>query len=241
MFGTSPQARIERGIARALAGFSAKFPSNVPGINFSAHVAGYIRGDVTNVVDMDDLILASRLAIRGAASELCQECDPSDISAAQDFCNRELRFPRPIGGHNLCCGAEVSLYLAKDDEAALRVFESALREQALRDEIENQRIAAMHKIFADPGSLLTWWLDRRAQDSKVLPKPEDLKAIAALFTAFPSDVSGRMDRQLLDLLRSFVSSFPELHQKRMLITLMAAAFRRAGQGYLAEQAERLAQ
>lgn len=241
MFGTPPFGGAKRGIMRALSGFSAKFPSRISGIDFSATVVGYVQGDVTRVDDLDDLILATRLTIRSAASELCQECDPSDVSAAEDFCNRELRMPRPIGGHALNCGAKVSLYLASDDEAALIGLQSARREQAVRNDVEARRIAAIRKVFSDPGSLLAWWLEQRPQDAKALPKSEDFKSVAALFAAFPDERGGRTEGQLLDLLRAFVSGFPELHQKRMLVTLMAGAFRRAGQDHLAEQAERLMQ
>jgi hypothetical protein len=227
-------------LTERIRGFIATLPSNHPGIFFTATITG-IASEATNFPhDPEPLATAIRLTLREAAKDVTCRTSPADLAEATDMCNQRLAAPLPVPQYSeVHVTATVKLSLSAENQKALNEFLAAQRSQGIRDLLQQQHASAIRDYFTDPALMLAWWLDRAAGTLENLPKAEHLQAIADTFKKYPKVAEYPIEYQILDLARTFVAEFPEVHQRRALLELLGNGFQRAGLDGLARQAESL--
>jgi hypothetical protein len=104
---------------------------------------------------------------------------------------------------------------------------AAHRRQTIDDALRRQRMHALATDLSDPAAALTWWLDQKGADWNTLPTAETLDRVAGLISQYRHTRDQPLEYQLLEMLRSFLSSFPDDPQKQLLIAMMARGMRAA--------------
>ncbi|WP_146615551.1 hypothetical protein [Nonomuraea aridisoli] len=188
-----------------------------------------------------------RSLLRHAAADVTQRCDPADLAAAHDACTLHLQNERTLPEYpDVFVSGSITLGLSTEDREAVRQLLARRRAQGIDDTVEVQRARHLRHILSDPSIAVPWWLDPQRKALNVTPSPDQLKTVLASLAEATSTIRSLtpltdvpVEDQLLELLRSFVSSFPHEHQKRMLMTLMALGFEKAGRPNMAASVEQL--
>ncbi|MER7395930.1 hypothetical protein ABT381_10480 [Streptomyces sp. NPDC000151] len=167
---------------------------------------------------------AARTALRTAAEDVSKTCDPADLATAYDrvanHLNRERTLPTepPV-----VFRAELTLDLLSDDREAVAALLAAQRKQATADILRQQKAKAVAAELADPAALLVRWVERDDADwSKIPSLTGEVKTLAEVFAQYRPEHERTVEYQAVEVLREFLSSFPDHAQKRMLYTLLAA-------------------
>lgn len=105
---------------------------------------------------------------------------------------------------------------------------AAQRRQTVADSLRRQETDATAAELADPAALLVRWvegghIDWTAADT-VIP---EVSRIADAFARPRREHERSVEFEALAVLREFLTSFPEISQKRMLYTLLAAGMNSA--------------
>ncbi|MER6574527.1 hypothetical protein [Nonomuraea sp. NPDC001023] len=142
--------------------------------------------------------------------------------------------------------ASISLGLSAEDGDAVRQLLARRRAQGIDDTVEAQRAEHLRRILSDPATAVPWWLDPQTKALSATLSADQLMNVLSSLTEVTSAIRKLVpltdvpvEYQLLELLRGFVSSFPQDHQKRMLMTLMALGFDKAGRPNMAASIEHL--
>ncbi|MET8336963.1 hypothetical protein [Streptosporangium canum] len=187
-----------------------------------------------------------RSLLRRAAADVSQHCDPTDLAAAHDACTLHLQAKRPLPEHqDVLMSGSITLAFSTDNETAVRQLINRQRAQGIDAAVETQRAEHLRRILSDPATAVPWWLGSQTKPLTA-PSVDQLKnAVTSLaevskaFRQLAPPIDSATESNLLELLRIFVSSFPQEHQKRMLMTLMALGFDKAGRPHLATSVEQL--
>lgn len=233
-------SRVSRILNRRIKGITANLPSSYPGIFFSVRIEGKTLGPVADVMEPAVLATTIRLTLREAPKDVTCRADPCDLAEVTDMCNQRLAKALPIPSHpHITATATISLNLSNDNRKALNEVTAARRKQGALDIPILERAAAIRKHFTDPAFALSWWLSNTREATNNIPSTADLQTISERLAKYPEITDISIEYQLLDLLRAFISEFPEQHQKQALLTLVSSGFQRAGADELAKQAQSL--
>ncbi|MDX3108780.1 hypothetical protein [Nonomuraea angiospora] len=188
-----------------------------------------------------------RSLLRHAAADVTRRCDPADLAAAYDSCTLHLQNGRTLPEHpDVFVSGSITLGLSAEDREAVRQLLARRRARGIDDTVEAQRAEHLRRILSDPATAVPWWLDPQTKALNAAPSADQLKTVLTSLAEATSTIHKLtplpdvpVEYQLLELLRSFVTSFPQDHQKRMLMTLMALGFDKAGRPNMAASIEQL--
>ncbi|MGW2515386.1 hypothetical protein ACWC0A_39725 [Streptomyces scopuliridis] len=169
-----------------------------------------------------------RTVLREAAVEFSRTCDPADVASARDACTSHLGRRRQLPtSPPVEFEATVLLELAPDDQTAVDALLAAQRKQTVADVLRRQQTEALAKELIDPAAILVRWIEQNPTDWAKPPSPENIKPVADAFARYRPEHEQAVEYEALELLRDFLSTFPDLPQKQMLYTVLTAGMRHA--------------
>lgn len=232
--------RSNAALVLGLTNFPACLPSKRTGIYFSADITATVTADLPETYDAEALSDAIRLELRGAAADAAKGCDPIDLPAARDTCARHLRTPRrlPIEPKTEF-QARITLSLSPDDHAAVEELLADGRRQSIEQAHLHRRIRSFATELAQPAQFLAWWLSQPGALDRTVPADLQISAFTNMLKTYPHHHDEPTEYQVLELLRTFVASFPEASQKHLLLSVMAGSMRTAQRPHLADLVEEL--
>ncbi|MEV6006607.1 hypothetical protein AB0M29_07360 [Streptomyces sp. NPDC051976] len=233
--------RTRRRLRRGLTRFDARLRSSCPGIGFTARITASVLTDPPYAETDKEIVHAVRTVLRTAAEDVSKSCDPADLATARDRIEHHLRQQRTLPAQaTFTFRAELTLELLPDDQAAVGALLAAQRSQAMTDILRQQKVEAAAAELADPAALLLRWVEREdAQWSKLPSLAEDARALAAVFAQHRPEHERTIEYQAIEVVREFLTSFPDHAQKRMLYTLLAAGMEGAQRPHHAAKAQAL--
>ncbi|MFI1769727.1 hypothetical protein ACH41H_48200 [Streptomyces sp. NPDC020800] len=182
-----------------------------------------------------------RAVLRTAADDVSRTCDPADIATARDVIGSHLRRRRSLPTQPpVEFQAQLSLDLLPDDKAAVDTLLSAQRQQAANDALRRQKADAVAAELADPAAVLVRWATRDGADwSKLSTAVDEATGIANVFARHRPEREQAIEHEMLEVLREFLSSFPDASQKLMLYAVLAAGMDGAQRPHHAAKARAL--
>ncbi|WP_328912739.1 MULTISPECIES: hypothetical protein [unclassified Streptomyces] len=221
--------------------FEARLPSTCPGIAFTARITATVLTGPPYPGTDDEIVGAVRGVLRKAAADVSATCHPADLASARDGVGQHLRRPRALPTEPpVDFRAEVTLDLLLDDRAAVDALLAAQREQAMADILRRQNADAVAAELANPDALLVRWVERENADWSTFSVAfGQAEQIAQRFAQYRPEHQRTIEHEALEILREFLSSFPDPAQKRMLYTLFAAGMDGAKRPQHAEKAHAL--
>ncbi|WP_327156377.1 hypothetical protein [Streptomyces tubercidicus] len=215
--------RTRRTLRRGLTRFEVRLKSACPGIGFTAWITATVTSEPPYADTEEEIVHAIRIALRQAAADASQTCDPADLPSARDVCGQHLRRPRTLPTDPpVNFRADLTLDLLPDDRAAVGALLAAQRQQAVNDILRRQKTEALASELAEPAAVLVRWIEQEQAAWTKPPNDDAVKTVASAFAAYRPERERTIDHEALEVLREFLSSFPDPAQKRMLYTLMAA-------------------
>ena len=216
--------RARKAVRRGLTRFEARLRSSCPGIGFTARITASVLSEPPYPGPVEEIAGAVRTTLRDAAGEVSRKCDPADLASARDACGQHLARLRQLPTDPpIEFTAELTLDLLPDDRAAVATLLDAQRQQALTDILRRQKTDALADELAVPAALLVRWIERDNADWSQLPALADkVNAVAELFALHRPEDERTVEHEAVEVLREFLTSFPDHTQKRMLYTLLAA-------------------
>ncbi|MFH9075651.1 hypothetical protein [Streptomyces alboflavus] len=220
--------------------FDVRLPSSRPGIAFTARITATVLTRPPYPDTPEEVAGLIRAALREAAYDIAGQCDPLDLVSASDICTRHLSRSRSLATKPpVEFRADLRLALSYDDRAAIATLLDAQRRQAVADALRQQMTQALAEELADPAAVLARWFERGGTDWNELPDTARVQDIAEIFAGYRPTHEQGTEHQVLELLREFLSSFPEPAQKRMLYAYLAAGMRGADRPQHAAKAQAL--
>ncbi|MEU9859109.1 hypothetical protein [Streptomyces sp. NPDC047974] len=181
-----------------------------------------------------------RTALREMATEFTLACDPVDLPSARDACAQHLgRLRRLPTNPPVEYRAEITLDLAADDQAAVSQLLAAQRRQTVADALRRQQTDALASELTEPAALLARWIEQGHTDWAGRPSTNTLEELAKTFARYRPEHERSVDHEALEVVREFLSSFPNLPEKQMLYTILASGMRHAGRPDHAAKTESL--
>ncbi|MFJ4870528.1 hypothetical protein [Streptomyces sp. NPDC088757] len=220
--------RARRALRRDLRRFDVRLPSRHAGIAFTARITATVLTEPPYHEPPEVIAARIRKVLRAAAAEFSRTCDPADLASAHDACaahlGRRRRLPTspPVEFE-----AVITLELAPDDRTAVNVLLAAQRKQAVADVLRRQRTEALAKELTDPAAVLVRWIEQNPADWAKPPSGEAVQSLADTFTRYRPEHEQAVEYEALELLRDFLSTFPDPPQKQMLYTVLASGMRHA--------------
>lgn len=235
------QRRTRKRVRRGLRRFDARLPSSCPGIGFNVKITATVITPPPYAAADQEIVRAIRQALRAAAREMSLVCAPEDLAAARDRIEEHLQRQRALPTEPpVAYQATLALDLLPEDQAGVANLLAVQRRQALSDVVSRQQTQACAAQLAEPAALLVRWLDRDGIEwSKVDAVVEAAERAAGVFAQYRPDEERDIEYQALEVLREFLSSFPDHAQKRMLYTLLAAGMDGAQRPHHAAKAQAL--
>ncbi|MFG3247816.1 hypothetical protein [Streptomyces sp. NPDC048187] len=230
-----------RAVRRGLTRFEVRLRSACPGIGFTARITATVLTEPPYPGTDEEIAAAVRNVLRRAAADVSASCDPADIASAQDVVGQHLRHRRSLPTDPpVDFRAKVTLELLPDDQAAVGSLLAAQRRQAVTDILRRQTSEAVAAELAQPAALLARWVERDDADwSQISTVVGDVAKVAEVFAEYRPEHERTIEHQALEVLREFLSSFPDPSQKRMLYTLLAAGMENAQRPHHAVKAQTL--
>ncbi|MEU9324091.1 hypothetical protein AB0D91_09785 [Streptomyces canus] len=216
--------RARKAVRRGLTRFEVRLRSSAPGIGFTARITASMLTEPPYPGPVEEIAGAVRTTLRDAAGEVSQRCDPADLASARDACGQHLARVRQLPTDSpVEFTAELTLDLLPDDRAAVAALLAAQRQQAVTDILRRQKTDALAAELADPAALLVRWIERDDADWSQLPAFADkVNVVAERFAQHRPEDERTIEHEAVEVLREFLTSFPDQTQKRMLYTLLAA-------------------
>ncbi|MGW7353630.1 hypothetical protein [Streptomyces sp. NPDC054784] len=233
--------RERRAVRRGLSRFEVRLRSSCPGIGFTARITATVHTEPPYPGSAEEITGAVRSTLRKAAGEVAKGCDPVDLAAARDVCSQHLaRLRRLPTDPPVTFTAELALDLLADDRAAVAELLTAQRQQAVADVLRRQRTDALAVELADPAALWVRWIERGDVDlSQLKTHADDVRSVAELFARRRPEGERTVEHEAVEVLREFLTSFPDHSQKQMLYTLLAAGMDSAQRPHHAAKARAL--
>ncbi|WP_147483994.1 hypothetical protein [Streptomyces albidoflavus] len=220
--------RARRALRRRTGRFDVRLATRHGGIAFTARITPHLDGGPPFPA-LDDAAWQIREQLRSAAMDFAAECDPTDLAHARAAFSHLLGMPRrlhttpPLAFH-----ATGSLRLLDDDARAVRDLLAAQRAQAVEEALSLQKVHALTQQMAEPAAVLARWLEHQNGLPAAPPGEEEVQEIADAFARYRPHGERAVEHRALDLLRDFLSSFPDQPQKQMLYTVLAQGMHHAG-------------
>lgn len=229
--------RVRRGLTR----FDARLSSSCPGIGFTCRITAHVLTEPPFPDTDAGIVSAIRTALRTTAAEVSATCDPADTAMAHDKIEEHLRQERRLPTDPpVIYRAELTLDLLPDDQSAVGALLSAQRKQATADILRQQKTRAIAIELSEPAALLVRRLEREDADwSKIPSLVGEVTKAAEVFAQYRPEHERTVEHQALEVLREFLTSFPDYAQKRMLYTLLAAGMNSAQRPHHAAKAKAL--
>jgi hypothetical protein len=215
--------RTRRAIRRGLSRFEFRLRSACPGIGFTAQATATVLTEPPYSDTDSEIVSTVRQVLRKAAADVSLTCDPTDLATARDAVGQHLNRPRTLPTEPpVEFRAKIRLELLPDDQAAVAALLAAQRRQAMADTLRRQKAEAIAAELADPAALLVRWIEQDPDWSKLSAVADDAGKAADIFARYRRERERTIEHDALEILREFLSSFPEPAQKQMLYTLLAA-------------------
>ncbi|MFL1901131.1 hypothetical protein ACJWDR_18740 [Streptomyces tauricus] len=216
--------RARNTVRRNLTRFDVRLRSSCPGIGFAARITATVLTEPPYPGTAEEIARSVRTALRRAAGEVSTDCDPADLASARDVLGQHLARQHQLPTEPpVEFVAEVTLDLLPDDRAAVATLLAAQRQQAVADILRRQKTDALAAELADPAALLVRWVEREGVDwSKLSGLADDVTSLAEVFALHRPEDERSVEHGAVEVLREFLTSFPDHAQKRMLYTLLAA-------------------
>ncbi|MDX3486614.1 hypothetical protein [Streptomyces sp. ID05-18] len=217
-----------KALRRDLRRFDARLPSRHPGIAFTARITARVMTEPPFPAPAEEIATQIRKVLREAAADISRACDPADLASARDACahhlgrRRRLEISPPVEFE-----ASLALELEPVDQEAVASLLAAQRRQTVADVLRLQRTEALARELADPAAVLVRWAEQDQVDWTKRPSFTDVQAISDAFAQYRPEHEQAVEYEALELLRDFLSSFPDLPQKQMLYTVLASGMRHA--------------
>ncbi len=226
--------RVRNGLSR----FDARLPSSCPGIGFSAKITATVITPPPYPEVDGEIVRAIRQALRAAAREMSLVCGPEDLAAARDRIDNHLHRQRALPTEPVVTyQATLTLDLLPEDRAGVADLLAAQRGQALNDVVSRQKTQARAAQLAEPAALLVHWLDCGDVDwSKAEALVGAARTAAEVFAQYRPEQERVIEYQLVEIVREFLSTFPDHTQKLMLYTTLAAGMDKAQRPHHAAKA-----
>ncbi|MGA5008006.1 hypothetical protein ACPCDX_23810 [Streptomyces koyangensis] len=209
------------------------------GIAFTARITPLLDSDPP-YPDLEDAAWQIRKRLRAAALDFAAECDPADLDHAKaafaHLMNQRRSLPTTPP---LTFRARGTLKLLADDAKAVHALLTAQRAQAVQEALRLQEVHALAQHMADPAAVLTRWLEDQQGLPDTLPGEKEVQNITDAFARCRPHGERAVEHHALDLIRDFLSSFPDQPQKHMLYTILAQGMRHAGRPHHAATAAAL--
>lgn len=225
MASTRWARRRERdAVRRGLSRFEVRLRSACPGIGFNARITATVLTEPPYPGPVEEIAGAVRTTLRDAVGKVSKKCDPADLASALDACGQHLAQLRRLPTDPpIEFTAKLTLDLLPDDRAAVAALLAAQRRQSVTDVLRRQKTEALAVELADPGALLVRWIERDNADWSQLPTFADkVNTIAEMFAQHRPEDERTVEHEAVEVLREFLTSFPDHSQKQMLYTLLAA-------------------
>lgn len=217
-----------KALRRDLRLFDARLPSTYPGIAFTARITARVVTEPPFPMQAEEIATQIRKVLREAAADISRACDPADLVSARDACAQHLRRRRRLEiNPPVEYEATVTLELAPADQEAVSSLLAAQRRQTVADVLRNQRTEALARELADPAAVLVRWSEQDQADWAKPPSITAIREVAEAFAQYRPEHEQAVEYEALELLRDFLNSFPDLPQKQMLFTVLAAGMRHA--------------
>lgn len=232
--------RSRRALRRGLNRFEVRLRSNCPGIGFTARIRATVITEPPYPGTDEEIVVSVRTTLRQAAADVSETCDPTDLDTARDVCRQHLGRLRflptdpPVEFQ-----AKLTLDLSPADRAAMEALLAAQRRQTVTDVLRRQKTEALAAELADPAAVMVRWMEQEGTDWTKPPNADTVTEIAEAFGRYHTDRERTIEHEALEVLRDFLSSFPDPAQKRMLYTLLAAGMHGAQRPQHAAKAEAL--
>lgn len=235
-------------LQKGITNFDARLPSSCAGIAFHSRIIGQLHGPLDHpAATPTQSAAAIRILLRSTAADISRRHDPTDLDAARDACALHLHQPRPIPAYpDVLVTATLDLTLGSTDREATQLLMAERQQQAVEAAVQRQRHQVLRDMLSDPTLAVLWWLDTHADALTGFSKPDQLRdlltrlrEISEHLRQLPPSTDTPLEQQLLELLRTFVSSFTEDHQKLMLMSIMALGFSQTGHPHLVASIEHL--
>ncbi|MDO0930784.1 hypothetical protein QQY66_03485 [Streptomyces sp. DG2A-72] len=216
--------RARSAVRRDLTRFEVRLRSSCPGIGFTARITATVLTEPPYPGTTEEIARAVRTALRRAAGEVSTDCDPADLASARDVLGQHLARQRQLPTDPpVEFTAELTLDLLPDDRTAVATLLAAQRQQAVTDMVRRQKTDALAAELADPAALLVRWVEREGVDwSKLSDLADNVTRVAEVFAQHRPEDERTVEHGAVEVLREFLTSFPEHAQKRMLYALLAA-------------------
>ncbi|MBB4924594.1 hypothetical protein [Kitasatospora kifunensis] len=220
--------------------FAAVLPSRHSGIRFAATITAASYPEHLPPHDGAALARLVRTTLRAVAADISRRRDPVDLPGAQDECAYHLARSHDLPGHpGTGVKGAIRLTLDEGNQAAVKAVLEAQRQQTIRDVVFEQETRTRAGVLSDPALLLASRSVADGTPSAVLPDQTAVERQALLFKALRTD-DDPLEYQVLGVVRSFLSSFEENHQKLMLVTALASGMRKLDGDEHADALEALA-
>ncbi|WP_139140738.1 hypothetical protein [Streptomyces abyssalis] len=115
----------------------------------------------------------------------------------------------------------------------------AQRRQTVVDTVRRQRGEAIARELSVPAGLLVRWSEQEQPNWSDLPDLTEIAKTAQAFAEYRPEHERTLEFEALEVLRDFLSSFPDKPQKEMLYTILAQGMRHAQRPAHAARVEKL--
>ncbi|WP_407838748.1 hypothetical protein ACE1OC_24000 [Streptomyces sp. DSM 116496] len=230
-----------KGLNSELAHIEARLASRHEGIGFHVVITATVISDPPADMDAVQAIAGIRDTLRHAAADVLRVRDAFDLATVQDVCAAELGRERSLAAvPRLLFTAKATVGLLAEDRAAVSALLGAQRQQTIADELRRQRAEALAVRLSQPATLLAHWLEEKDSDWTNAPRPEDTAKMAQRLAEHRPVEHLGVEYALVDVVRQFLSTFPEPSQKVMIHAILAGGMRALDRHDHADRVEALA-
>ncbi|MFC4329643.1 hypothetical protein ACFPC0_17930 [Streptomyces andamanensis] len=224
-----------------LAHIEARLASKHEGIAFHVVITATVNSDPPDGMDAAQAIADIRDVLRHAAADALRVRDAFDLATVQDVCAAELGRERSLAAvPRLLFTAKAYVGLLADDRAAVSALLEAQRKQTIADELRRQRTEALAVHLSQPATLLAHWLEEKDSDWTKVPTVTVTEELAQRLAEHRPVEHLGAEYALVDVVRQFLSTFPEPSQKMMIHSILAGGMRALGRHDHADRVEALA-
>ncbi|MFJ1792476.1 hypothetical protein [Kitasatospora griseola] len=109
----------------------------------------------------------------------------------------------------------------------------------MADVLRRRQVEALAAELADPTALLVRWFEQNNADWAKPPSDETVNTLAARFAQYRPTDERTVEHEALEVLRAFLSTFPDASQKQMLLATLASGMHHAQRPRHAAKAQAL--
>jgi len=215
--------------------FSAKLPTNLPGISFTARGRSWFRQDISAypALPLRAARAATLAGVYKMAKAVTEQFEPEAAFHAQQAVAVALADWQPLKDCPVRIRATLTLHLTAEDAAKAERFSESRRAARLDEALTQDHMAFLRKVaLADEDSARLWWLHRNlaGADPETSWKAFNEVVRPLIRVADENDPVTRLARALLTM-NNYIHEDPE--RLKTLADIAAFATAKMGQDELA--------